>query len=315
MRSTRLRRRRRSWNIVVALVLAAAAAVLSGCDAALQPDGAGAGQPAGDKIVRSFTWRGSGDQVFFLNPGGEALGRTLHTVRLGNDSAEVYVIATAGAEEAEPQVEIVDLTGAAASRVGTAALRPQPRLPSEPAPEPAWKKDLDDAARRLLHRSAPRLPSAAPWPQRAVVPGSRETLRNPSDRSGNFDSIPATARAVVTDGTITAVVWVADREWACGEGCVTQPLVDLLAARFSVPVRPTTSTTGSPRSSGTRGGRTAKRSSFRRKPPARFTSCCSTSTVTASPARATVASRASFQACTLSAGQATRPWPKARTNG
>ena len=236
MRSARPRGRRRSWNFVVALVLAAAAALLSGCDAALQPDGAGTGKPAGDKIVRSSTWRGSGDQVFFLNPGGEALDRTLYTLRLGGrNSAEVYVIATAGAEEADPQVEIVDLTGAAASRVGTATLGPQPRPPSEPAPEPAWRKDLDDAARRLLRRSAPRLPSAPPWPQRAVVRGSRETLRNAGDSAGNFDSIPATARAVVTDGTITAVVWVADREWACGEGCVTQPLVDGLAGVFLRP--------------------------------------------------------------------------------
>ena len=236
MRSARPRLRRHAWNIVVALVLAAAAVVLSGCDAALQPDGAVTGQPAGDAIVRSSTWRGSGDQVFFLNPGGEALDRTLYTLRLGGrSSAEVYVIATAGAKEAAPRVEIVDLTGAAASRVGTAALRPQPRPPSEPAPEPAWRKDLDDAARRLLRRSAPRLPNAPPWPQRAVVRGSRETFRDILDLSGDFNSIPATARAVVTDGTITAVVWVADREWACGEGCVTQPLVDGLAGVFLRP--------------------------------------------------------------------------------
>ena len=233
---TRPRRRRRSWYIVVALVLAAAAVVLSGCNAALQPDGAGAGEPAGDAIVRSSTWRGSGDQAFFLNPGGEALNRTLYTLRLGGgDAAEVYVIATAGAEEADPQVEIVDLTGAAASRVGTAALRPQPRPPSEPAPEPAWKKELDDALPQLLRQSAPRLPSTQLRPQRAIVRGSRETLRDIRDSAGNFDSIPATARAVVTDGTISGVVWVADREWACGEGCVTQPLVDALASSFLRP--------------------------------------------------------------------------------
>ena len=60
--------------------------------------------------------------MFFLNRDGEALDQTLHTLRLGNDSAEVYVIATAGAEEADPQVEIVDPTGAAASRVGTSTI-------------------------------------------------------------------------------------------------------------------------------------------------------------------------------------------------
>ena len=221
-------------RVMVALVLAAAAVVLIGCDAALQPGGgAGAGEPAGDAIVRSSTWRGSGDQVFFLNPGGEALNRTLYTLRLGGGgSAEVYVIATAGAEQADPQVEIVDLFGSAARRVGNAALHPQPRPPSAPAPEPAWKKELDDALPRLLRRSAPRLSSTQPPPQRAVVRGSRETLREILDLDGNYNAIPATARAVVTDGTITAVVWVADREWACGERCVTQPLVDALASSF-----------------------------------------------------------------------------------
>ena len=224
-------------RVMVALVLAAAAVILSGCDAALQPGGgAGAGEPAGDAIVRSSTWRGSGDQVFFLNPGGEALNRTLYTLRLGGSgSAEVYVIATAGAEQADPQVEIVDLFGAAARRVGTVALRPQPRPPSAPAPEPAWKNELDDALQRLLRRSAPRLSSTQPPPQRAVVRGSRETLREILDLDGNYNSIAATARAVVTDGTITAVVWVADREWACGERCVTQPLVDALASSFLRP--------------------------------------------------------------------------------
>ena len=219
-------------RLSVAVALGTAAAVLlSGCADA---PGGGTGQPAGDANARSFTWRGSGDQVFFLNPGGEALDKTLHTLRLGNASAEVYVIATAGDEEADPQVEIVDIAGASASRVGTSTPRPQPRPPSEPAPEPAWKQELDDALPRLLRRSAARLPSTHLRPERAVV-GSRETLRDISDSAGNFNSIPATARAVVTDGTITAVVWVADREWACGQGCVTQPLVDTLASSFLRP--------------------------------------------------------------------------------
>ena len=229
----RTRRPGRSRLSVAVALGAAAAVLLSGCADA--PGGGGTGQPAGDANARSFTWRGSGDQVFFLNPGGEALDRTLHTLRLGNDSAEVYVIATAGDEEADPQVEIADITGASASRVGTSTLRPQPRPPSEPAPEPAWKKELDDALPRLLRRSASHLPSTQLRPERAVVRGSRETLRDIRDSAGNFDSIPATARAVVTDGTITAVVWVADREWACGQGCVTQPLVDTLASSFLRP--------------------------------------------------------------------------------
>ena len=225
-------RSRLSLPLSVAVALGAAAAVLlSGC--ANAPGAGGTGEPAGDANARSFTWRGSGDQVFSLNPDGEALDKTLHTVRLGNDSAEVYVIATAGDEEADPQVEIVDITGRAASRVGTSAPRQQPRPPSEPAPEPAWVEEIGDVRPRL-ERAAARLPGAV-QPQRAVVRGSRETLRDIRDSAGNFNSIPATARAVVTDGTITAVVWVADREWACGAGCVTQPMADALANAFLRP--------------------------------------------------------------------------------
>ena len=48
--------------------------------------------------------------------------------------------------------------------------------------------------------------------------------------------MPATARRVVTDGTTSAAIWVADKEWAvtCNSrgDCVTQEMVDAFAERF-----------------------------------------------------------------------------------
>ena len=180
----------------------------------------------------SSTWHGSGDQVFFLNPAGEALDQMLYTLRLGDEPAEVYLIATAGDEEPDPPVKIVDITGPAA-RSRTSSLQAQPRPPSEPAPERAWVTEHNNDPLPLLRGSVSRLQSA--HRQQAVVRGSRETLREVL-ADGSFNSIPATARAVVTDGLTTAAVWVADREWACAaRQCVTQSMVDAVANRFLRP--------------------------------------------------------------------------------
>ena len=69
--------------------------------------------PAPARAVSS-TYAGSGDQVFVLNPNGEALDDTLYTLHLDDSSAEVYVIATAGNCHLDPQVERLDLREAAA---------------------------------------------------------------------------------------------------------------------------------------------------------------------------------------------------------
>ena len=70
----------------------------------------------------SSTYRGSGDQVFVLNPNGEALDQTLYTLNLGSSSPEVYVIATAGNYHVDPQVERVHADGRrAAGRPGRAS--------------------------------------------------------------------------------------------------------------------------------------------------------------------------------------------------
>ena len=58
------------------------------------------------------------------------------------------------------------------------------------------------------------------------------------DSDNNVISIPATARKVVTDGSKTLSVWVADANWtdSCqAQPCVQQAMVDALAERFLRP--------------------------------------------------------------------------------
>ena len=58
----------------------------------------------------SADYRGSGDQVFVLNPEGEVLDDTLVTLNLGGTPAEVYVIASNTAHyPMEPRVERLDI--------------------------------------------------------------------------------------------------------------------------------------------------------------------------------------------------------------
>ncbi len=178
-----------------------------------------------------------GDQVFFINPAGEALDRMEYTLDLGETPADIYLIATNGGDGgvSEPQASIVDLTGPAASQPLSFSLQGQARPQSEPAPERAWVTEHNKTLPSLL-RSGSRLQSAQPTgPRRAVVSGSRETFREVF-RDGTYSNIRATARAVVTDGSTTAAVWVADREWGCGaRQCVTQAMADELANRFLRP--------------------------------------------------------------------------------
>ena len=56
-----------------------------------------------------------------------------------------------------------------------------------------------------------------------------------SDEFENAIEIPATSRKVVTDGTTTLIVWVADDEWGACSECVRQIMVDTFADRFLRP--------------------------------------------------------------------------------
>ena len=183
----------------------------------------------------STTYRGSGDQVFVLNPDGEVLDDTRYTLNLGDASAEVYVIASAGNRHMEPRVEL-DFRSAA--RTQAAALgdpQPEPRSAvSELAALPAWITEFNN------FNDGPPVWEGTVDPGRSTSVLARQAVRR-DDRFTFFDyfgkaEVPATARGVVTDGTTTVAVWVADQEWhaSCDSlgDCVTQEMVDAVADRF-----------------------------------------------------------------------------------
>ena len=189
----------------------------------------------------SSTYRGSGDQVFVLNPNGEVLDDTLFSLNLGTASAEVYVIATAGHYHVESRVERLDLREAAAKGLRAAVQdehEPQPRPPAyEVAPERAWVAEFNN--------NPPLSGSSYTPPKRLQAQSERTVAEGDTfnfldlDDDGELIEIPATARKVVTDGSTTVAVWVADSEWgpACqiAEQCLDQELVDATADSFLRP--------------------------------------------------------------------------------
>ena len=221
----------------------------------------GAGPPP--KLVPSISadYRGSGDQVFVLNPEGEVLDDTLVTLDLGATPAEVYVIASNTAHyPIEPKVERLDLMESAI-KAGRFAHRdeyhPEPRpAPSEVAAErhevtefnnsePMPGGGIGKGGSRLLQQS-----TAPP------AEGDTFTFLDFDFATRSAIEIPATARRVVDDGTRTVAMWVADADWetACDLGvdtggtqpraahlvgveraCVTAEMVDALAERFLRP--------------------------------------------------------------------------------
>ena len=184
-------------------------------------------------------YRGTGDQVFFLNPDGAMLDAEPYTLILGNASAEVYLIATnTAARHVDPHVERLDLDGERAA--GQDGYVPPPRPPAASArvPERAWITEFNNNP-PLPPRSAPAEGARLhPQSQRGVAEGDRFTFKDVAGSRG-IVLIPATARKVVTDGDTTAALWVADRDWRpnCPRGrpCVTGEMVDALADRFLRP--------------------------------------------------------------------------------
>ena len=189
------------------------------------------------RTTLSSTYRGSGDQVFVLNPDGEVLDATLYTLELGNASAEVYVVATAGNYHVNPEVEWLNLRDAAAKglQAATAYQSPEPRpAMSEISPRLAWIQQVNN------FNDGPPVWDGSVDPTRSQSVLARPAVAE-GDRFRFIDvldgvEVPATARRVVTDGTTSAAIWVADKEWAvtCNSrgDCVTQEMVDAFAERF-----------------------------------------------------------------------------------
>ncbi len=198
---------------------------------------------AGDADTLTFTlrviaavsrYRGSGDQVFVLNPDGKELDGARYELDLGDASAEVYLIATnTTSDPVDPEVERLGLGPA-----GAEGRRAPSRPPSSgPAEERAWITEFNNNA-PLGGRSAGGSGRLHVQSRRAVAEGDRFTFMH-RDRHGTLVDVPATARSVVTDGATTAAFWVADRDWGpnCRGGwpCVTAEMVDAMADRFFRP--------------------------------------------------------------------------------
>ena len=200
----------------------------------------GEGPPPRRPSSLSNTYRGSGDQVFVLNPDGEVLDDTVYSLDLGDSSAEVYVIATAGNRHMEHRVEMLDRRKAAAENL--AAAQGEQQAESRPA--------ADEVSARLQSITAfnnfndgPPVWEGSVDPARSQTVGARPAAAE-GDRFIFFDAIdevevPATLRRVATDGTTSVAVWVANKEWietcASRGDCVTQEMVDALADRFLRP--------------------------------------------------------------------------------
>ena len=190
----------------------------------------------------SSTYRGSGDQVFVLNPGGEVLDQTLYTLNLGSASAEVYLISTTGNYHLDPQVERLDLREAAAK-----GLQPTAQAVQQPEPRPALGEQVSPQVKWITEFN--NFNDGPPAWEGSAEPGrNQDLLARPAVAEGDefaffdvigFEYVPATVRRVVTDGTTSVALWVADQEWAdtCASrgDCVTQEMVDAVAERFLRP--------------------------------------------------------------------------------
>ena len=180
-----------------------------------------------------------GYQVFHLNPAGEFMDDRSHSLLLGDNLAQVYVIST----NARHTTEVTRGDSRVTSRVTLLDPSPERRpdaatrrerdmaLPDRgPLPDRSWVQEYNanPPHRRARVDNSQRLSSVVgPQP---VAEGDRETFLD-LDWSWNIVRIPATARRVVTDGAQTLAVWVADADW----GVVRQEMVAELASRFLRP--------------------------------------------------------------------------------
>ena len=183
-------------------------------------------------------YRGSGNQVFFLEPEDGSLQDTLYTLVLGEAPAEVYLIATnTTVDEVRPRVERLD--------VATGAAIPQRRAPF--ATRRAHR--LDPAL--TMHGRVTEFHANLPPPSLSTVPPTQQPRRAVSegDTLTFFEvydfvnsrfretpvEVPVTARRVVTDGTMTVALWVADQAWGTCSECLRQEMVDAFADQLLRP--------------------------------------------------------------------------------
>ena len=195
---------------------------------------AGPTPPAAIREGITKSYRGSGNEVFFLNPAGEILDDIPFTLQLGSATADVYLIATnTGHHPMQPQVTNLDRT-ASATAAGQATAAASRALRSFAASSVAAAQ----SAVTEFNNESPLPPRTCRANQQQTQPVTANDTRVSFLVADAESSIPATARKVVVDGTTTLVVWVADEDWETCTDCVRREMVDALADRFLQPDEP-----------------------------------------------------------------------------
>ena len=187
----------------------------------------------------SCTYSGNGDQVCSVNPDGRALDQVSYELRLGAARPEVYLIATN--TNSSPASTTVQRLGAAAATEGQGPFAdmgyPSPRMRTDSSGHaPPWIVEFNNNPPRLEGYGGRRQVQRS-QAQRAVAEGDRFTFV--SQRGSTNTAVPATVRRVVSAGSTTLAVWVADREWSATcrapHQCMTREMVDAVAGRFLRP--------------------------------------------------------------------------------
>ena len=164
-----------------------------------------------------------GNQAFILNPNGEILDGATFALSLGAADADVYVIATNTAHHpANPHVERLDR----ASRRAAGRLVQAAADATSMVPQRGWVTQFNNGS---------DLPLAGTCGQHQVAQGNTFTFRDYNASLGETVNIRATERKVVTDGTTTLTVWVADASWETCSECVSNEMVEAVAERFLQP--------------------------------------------------------------------------------
>ena len=185
-----------------------------------------------DELLR---YHGSGDHVFFLNPDGEPLDDRLYTLELGAVGADVYLIATnTTVGHVTPRIEL-DATEADARDQRTSQSEPMPPPASEVYGHgPARITDFNSYYSSAVSGDA-ALRQSPMDSRQAVKEGDTYIFQGVHYGYGRGAiDVAATARVVVTVGTITFVLWVEDAEWGCST-CFNQSMVDAMSMAFLRP--------------------------------------------------------------------------------
>ena len=183
------------------------------------------------------TYRGSGDHVCPVNPGGQSLDEASLELRLGAARRDVYLIATnTNSYPASARVERLDTEAEAQLRRPVAHREhPSHGLHDDSSGHaPPWIVEFNNNPPPMQRSGVPQR-SLQAQAQPAVEEGDQFTFTAQHD--GN-PLVPATARRVVSDGSTTLVVWVADRDWSAtcrATHCMTREMVDAAADRFLRP--------------------------------------------------------------------------------